>query len=244
MAGTKVFISSTCYDLSILRAELRNFVLSLGHEPVMSEYADVLYDPRIHTHTSCVNEVSNCDMMVVIIGSRFGGTSVPQALDQVDLSRLQDASKDPSFITDGKPISITQLEVLKAIENNIPIYTFVEKKLYYEHEIYEKNKDKPAVIKDLVFPAIDKPFLWRAPPLEMRRERREFFPYETGKGSLTSSSEAETGLPGLQRRHADPVRLHRLPQQGLQPAGSRRRVGRRRYAHHQDDEHGAPSRCR
>ena len=31
------------------------------------------------------------------------------------------------------------------------------------------------------------PFLWRAPPLEMRRERREFFPYETGKGSLISS---------------------------------------------------------
>ncbi|KAI4572642.1 hypothetical protein MJT46_005710 [Ovis ammon polii x Ovis aries] len=31
------------------------------------------------------------------------------------------------------------------------------------------------------------PFLWRAPPLEMRRERREIFPYETGKGSLISS---------------------------------------------------------
>ncbi|RSA47446.1 hypothetical protein EGK31_14845 [Enterococcus faecium] len=31
----------------------------------------------------------------------------------------------------------------------------------------------------------------------MRRERREFFPYETGKGSLISSSEAETGLPWM-----------------------------------------------
>ena len=31
------------------------------------------------------------------------------------------------------------------------------------------------------------PFLWRAPPLEMGRERREFLPYETGKGSLISS---------------------------------------------------------
>ena len=134
MAGTKVFISSTCYDLSILRAELRNFVLSLGHEPVMSEYADVLYDPRIHTHTSCVNEVSNCDMMVVIIGSRFGGASVPQALDSIDSAMLQELSKDPSFITQDKPISITQLEVLKAIESNIPIYTFVEKKVYYEHK--------------------------------------------------------------------------------------------------------------
>ena len=28
------------------------------------------------------------------------------------------------------------------------------------------------------------PFLWRAPPLEMRRERREFFPDHAGKGSL------------------------------------------------------------
>ena len=41
------------------------------------------------------------------------------------------------------------------------------------------------------------PFLWRAPPLEMRRERREFFLYKTGKGSLISSSEAETGLPWM-----------------------------------------------
>ena len=31
------------------------------------------------------------------------------------------------------------------------------------------------------------PFLWRAPPLEMRRERREFFPDLEGKGSLLSS---------------------------------------------------------
>ena len=38
------------------------------------------------------------------------------------------------------------------------------------------------------------PFLWRAPPLEMRRERREFFPDHAGKGSLLSSLEAETGL--------------------------------------------------
>ena len=38
------------------------------------------------------------------------------------------------------------------------------------------------------------PFLWRAPPLEMRRERREFFPDHAGKGSLLSRYEAETGL--------------------------------------------------
>ena len=38
------------------------------------------------------------------------------------------------------------------------------------------------------------PFLWRAPPLEMRPERREFFPDHAGKRSLLSRSEVETGL--------------------------------------------------
>ena len=38
------------------------------------------------------------------------------------------------------------------------------------------------------------PFLWRAPPLEMRRESREFFPEEAGKESLISSYEVETRL--------------------------------------------------
>ena len=31
------------------------------------------------------------------------------------------------------------------------------------------------------------PFLWRAPPLEMRQEHQEFFPEHAGKGSLLSS---------------------------------------------------------
>ena len=38
------------------------------------------------------------------------------------------------------------------------------------------------------------PFLWRAPPIEMRREHREFFPEHARKGSILSSYEAETGL--------------------------------------------------
>ena len=38
------------------------------------------------------------------------------------------------------------------------------------------------------------PLLWTAPPLEMGRERREFFPDHEGKRSVQSSYEAETGL--------------------------------------------------
>ena len=36
-------------------------------------------------------------------------------------------------------------------------------------------------------PGVPLPFLWRAPPLEMGGERREFFPEHAGKGSLLSS---------------------------------------------------------
>ena len=38
------------------------------------------------------------------------------------------------------------------------------------------------------------PFLWRAPPLEMRRERQEYLPDHVWKGSLLWNYEAETGL--------------------------------------------------
>jgi hypothetical protein len=157
MAGLKVFISSTCYDLSLLRSELRSFILSLGYDPVMSDYADVVYDPRIHTHTSCIDEVANCDMLVVIIGSRLGGKSVPEALEKVDFASLENISKDSALLSKDTPVSITQLEVLKAISTGIPVYTFIDKKVYYEHEIYEKNKGNSAVIENIVFPAIEKP---------------------------------------------------------------------------------------
>ena len=36
-------------------------------------------------------------------------------------------------------------------------------------------------------PGFSLAFLWRVPPLEMRRERREFFPDHAGKGYLLSS---------------------------------------------------------
>ena len=36
-------------------------------------------------------------------------------------------------------------------------------------------------------------FKWRAPPLEMRRKLREYFPDHAGKGSLLSSYEAKRG---------------------------------------------------
>ena len=84
-----MFISSTCYDLSLLRSQLRLFTKNMGYNPIMSDYEDVLYDPRIHTHTSCVDEVKNCDILILIIGSRFGGKASTESLNKINFEALK-----------------------------------------------------------------------------------------------------------------------------------------------------------
>jgi hypothetical protein len=155
MASLKTFVSSTCYDLPIIRAQLRSLLIALGHEPVMSDQADVLFDPRIHTHTSCLREVENCDVVVLIIGSRFGGTTIPKALEIIDIERLSDLSRADRFPVEKTRISITQAEVLQAIQKNIPIFAFVDSGVMRDHLTYEKNKNKP-IIGEIEFSSIEK----------------------------------------------------------------------------------------
>ncbi|WP_156000847.1 DUF4062 domain-containing protein [Thioalkalivibrio sp. ALJT] len=154
MPSPKIFISSTCYDLGMAREQLRSFLLRLGYEPVLSEYSDVLYDPRAHTHTSCLQEVPNADMIVVLIGSRFGGRIIPEALSNVDLENLINSSFDVTVLDKPEKLSITQLEVLKAIDSSVPVFAFVDEKVMHDHFVYQKNKE---LVDKIKFPSIEKP---------------------------------------------------------------------------------------
>lgn len=156
MAGLRVFVSSTCYDLSVIRSQLRIFIQNLGHEPLMSDYSDLLYDPRIHTHTSCVDEVATADVVILIVGARFGGKTVPEALSKLDFDVLKKESKSTESLIKKENLSVTQLEILKAVESGIPVFTFVDSSVWHDHALYEKNKDKP-IINDISFPSIEKP---------------------------------------------------------------------------------------
>ena len=155
MPALKVFVSSTCYDLNNERSSLRSFIRSLGHEPVMSEYGDVLYDPQSHTHSSCVEGVKNCDILVLLIGGRFGGTAVSEAVSMIDFEVLKEKIKSGTKIDDEK-LSITHLEVLKAIENEIPVYTFIKKDVLKDHKLYEELKNNVDIDK-VPFHSIEKP---------------------------------------------------------------------------------------
>lgn len=132
MAVPKVFISSTCFDLKELRDSLSRFVKSFGFEPVLSEHGDVFYHPDLHTHEACVHEVSNCQMFILLIGGRFGGT----------------------YIHD-KEKSITNAEYTAAKDLGIPIFTYIKKSVLDNHHLFQANRKK-SFLKDLDFPAVEK----------------------------------------------------------------------------------------
>lgn len=155
MAGLRIFVSSTCYDFSLLRSQLRVFLHSLGYEPIMSDYEDVLYDPREHTHTSCIDEVRNCDILILIIGSRFGGKATIESLNRIDFDKLKTENVKVDALKEDANFSVTQLEVLKAIELGMPVYTFIDKKVWHDHKLYEKNKGI-GFIEKIIFPSIEK----------------------------------------------------------------------------------------
>ena len=155
MAGLRVFVSSTCFDLAAQRSQIRGLLMRMGYEPVMSDHSDVLFDPRMHTHTSCIKEVINADMMILLIGHRFGGGVVPEALSEIDLKAVSKSSTKSDLVKESDKLSITQVEVLKAIESDIPLFAFVDSKVHADHHLYQTNKHK-SILSEIDFPSIDK----------------------------------------------------------------------------------------
>ncbi|MBY0466408.1 MAG: DUF4062 domain-containing protein, partial [Burkholderiales bacterium] len=181
-----------------IRAQLRTLLTGLGYEPVLSDQADVLYDPRSHTHTSCVREIENCDMVVVVIGSRFGGATIPKALELIDLTRLSDWSRAENFAEDKCKISITQAEVLRAIQTGVPVFAFVDSGVMRDHLTYEKNKAKP-IISEIEFSSIEKretaPYIFEFINfLRLRNENNSIFEFSRFEDIETQIKKQWAGL--------------------------------------------------
>ncbi|KAA5536226.1 DUF4062 domain-containing protein [Taibaiella lutea] len=116
MAQPKVFVSSTCYDLSQVRADLNDFISQIGYLPVLSEYSSFPIDPDNDTLENCLQNVQSCDIFILILGGRYG------------------------YITDsGK--SITNTEYLYAKQNGIPVYVFIYKPLINILPVWKDNKN-------------------------------------------------------------------------------------------------------
>lgn len=112
---TGFFVSSTCYDLAQVRADLRDFAESFGFEPILSEFNGFPVDPEVSTLNNCLQAVRNkADVFLLIVGGRYGS--------------LTDTGQ-----------SITNLEFLEAKAKGIPKYVFVQKEILTLLPFWEKN---------------------------------------------------------------------------------------------------------
>lgn len=117
MARPRVFISSTYYDLKQTRENLDQFLHSLGYDTVRNEHGDIPYGNKEELEKYCYKEVSNIDILVSIIGGRFGSDA-----------------KDSEW-------SISNEELRTAINSGKQVYIFIEKSVYNEYGTYLLNKD-------------------------------------------------------------------------------------------------------
>ncbi|MGL1892575.1 MAG: DUF4062 domain-containing protein [Spirochaetaceae bacterium] len=112
----KIFISSTCYDLSQIRQDISDFFNSLGFTPILSDKSSFPINPNNDTLTNCIENVrNNADLFILIIGNRYG-----------------------SIVHDDK--SITNMEYRAAKKKGIPIYIFTLKQVLTTYEFWNKNK--------------------------------------------------------------------------------------------------------
>ncbi|PZR28085.1 MAG: hypothetical protein DI535_07965 [Citrobacter freundii] len=152
MEKLNIFISSTYYDLSVTRDILHNALSEIGHKPILHENGGVFYSPGDHTHVSCIKQVEEADIFIILIGSRFGGESISDVFSHIDIDDLKNKTNYKDYFKEHNKYSITQCEYLKAMEKGIPIIAFSEKALLEKKHWYEKLKKKGKVdIKQVDF---------------------------------------------------------------------------------------------
>lgn len=116
MAKPRIFISSTYYDLKQTREDLASFITSLGYEAVRNEEGNIPFGKENTLESYCLREIGNVDILVSIIGGRFGSTSSESKW------------------------SISNEELKTAIKNKKQVYIFIDSQVAAEYETYLLNK--------------------------------------------------------------------------------------------------------
>lgn len=132
MPKPRIFVSSTFYDLKYIRENIKFFIKNLGYDPVLSEEGNVFYDPNLHVQDACIAEVPSCQILVLIIGGRYGGL-------------FKETEK-----------SVTNTEYIEAVKLKIPIFALVEQGVHEQFHVYNHNLENQHVNADKIsYPSVD-----------------------------------------------------------------------------------------
>ncbi len=167
MAKPRIFVSSTYYDLKHVRGDVERFIKEQGYEPILNEKGNIPYGSEKRLEEYCYKEIDLCDILVSVVGGRFGTQS-----------------QDGNY-------SISNLELKTAIDKGKQVYIFVDKGVLTEHRTYTRNKGNAdvsyAAVDDIrVYQFLDEVF---ALPLN-----NQVHPFETVYEITTHLKEQWAGL--------------------------------------------------
>lgn len=116
-----VFLSSTCYDLLDLRAEIDRQLTAAGMRVVRSDAFDFQVEPDKNSIETCLCRVRDTDYFVCVLSQRYGPS-------------LQKAGYGD--------VSATELEYRTARESKKNILFFVRDRLRADHSLWKKSGSK------------------------------------------------------------------------------------------------------
>lgn len=152
MAKLRIFVSSTYFDLKAVRAELWRFIADHGYEAVEHEQNQVPYGNQKQLAEYCYEEIGKCDMLISLIGGRFG-TSSPESegysVSQEELRTAQTSGKQVYIFVERDVLAEYRTWLLNRSSKSIRYAAVDNAKIYsFLHEVYALTKN------NAVFPFI------------------------------------------------------------------------------------------
>lgn len=128
MPRPRIFISSTYYDFKHVRSDIERAITNLGYEAIRHETGAVPYSKDENLESGAYREVELSDVIVFVMGGRFGNKS-----------------------KDNPGYSISQSELKRALDKGIQVFIFVESSVHNEFNTYKLNKN----VRDTQYASVD-----------------------------------------------------------------------------------------
>lgn len=93
----------------------------MGYDPVLFERGSIPYGNKVSLADNCYKEIEACDIVVSIIGGRYGTQS------------------------NYGQYSITQSEIKKAIEKGKQVFIFIDRNVWSEYSTYQLNRENNSI---------------------------------------------------------------------------------------------------